>query len=141
MPLSHAGCRTAGAALGIAAVIALPAAACGIAETARVLRFLADESAGQCGPCMFGLPAIADDMDEIALMPDRAGRVAARLRSRLGVIPGRGACAHPDGAVRLAASALHVFADDVAGHAASGPCRWVGQPSWMPVPGPAGQRR
>ena len=141
MPLSHAGCRTAGAALGIAAVIALPAAACGIAETARVLRFLADESAGQCGPCMFGLPAIADDMDELALMPDRAGRVAARLRSRLGVIPGRGACAHPDGAVRLAASALHVFADDVAGHAEGGPCRWVGQPSWMPVPGPVGQRR
>jgi hypothetical protein len=80
-------------------------------------------------------------MDEIALMPDRAGRVAARLRSRLGVIPGRGACAHPDGAVRLAASALRVFADDVAVHAEGGPCRWVGQRSWMPVPAPVGPQR
>ena len=29
---------------------------------------------------------------------------------------GRGACHHPDGAVRLLASALEVFADDVTAH-------------------------
>lgn len=137
MPLSHEGCRVRGAALGVAAVTALPVDACGIGETARVLRFLAGESAGQCGPCMFGLPALADDMDELATRPDPAGRALARVRSRLDVIPGRGACAHPDGAVRLASTALRVFADDVARHAEGLPCRAAGRPSWMPVPGPA----
>ena len=135
MPFSHEGARGTGSALGIASVIALPVEACGVAESARVLRYLAGESAGQCGPCMFGLPAIADDMNELAARPDRAGEVASRLRSRLAVIPGRGACAHPDGAVELAASTLRVFAEDVARHAAGRPCRWIGQPSWMPVPG------
>jgi NADH:ubiquinone oxidoreductase subunit F (NADH-binding) len=139
VPFSHEGGRSAGTALGIASMIVLPADVCGIAESARVLRFLADESAGQCGPCMFGLPAIADDMDELAASPDRADRALTRLRSRLQVIPGRGACAHPDGAARMAASALRVFADDVAHHAAGSPCPWTGQPSWVPVP--AGQLR
>jgi len=134
MPFSHEGARGRGTALGIASVIALPVEACGIAESARVLRYLAGESASQCGPCMFGLPAIAHDMTELAARPDRAGQVATRLRSRLAVIPGRGACAHPDGAVRLAASTLRVFAEDVARHTAGRACPWIGQRYWMPVP-------
>ena len=40
-----------------------PRHACGIAETARVARYMAGESAGQCGPCVFGLPAVADDLE------------------------------------------------------------------------------
>ena len=32
------------------------------------------------------------------------------------MIAGRRACGHPDGAIRLAASALRVFADDVRTH-------------------------
>jgi NADH:ubiquinone oxidoreductase subunit F (NADH-binding) len=39
-----------------------------------------------------------------------------------GDIEGRGACRHPDGAVRLLRSALTVFADDVDRHAAARPC-------------------
>ena len=35
-------------------------------ETARIARFMAAESAGQCGPCLFGLPAIADDLGAVA---------------------------------------------------------------------------
>ncbi len=45
-----------------------------------------------------------------------------RLERRLEVIPGRGACHHPDGAVRLAASALTTFGADVRTHAARRPC-------------------
>ncbi len=116
---------------GVAALVALPERACGVAETARVLRYLADESAGQCGPCMFGLPAVAEDLAELADGRDRSGAVLRRLHGRLGVIPGRGACAHPDGAARLAASALRVFEADVARHAQGRPCRWAGAPSWM----------
>ncbi|WP_245554589.1 NADH-ubiquinone oxidoreductase-F iron-sulfur binding region domain-containing protein [Actinosynnema mirum] len=46
------------------------------------------------------------------------GAALGRLSRRLPLLTGRGACAHPDGAVRLAASALEVFADEVRGHLA-----------------------
>ena len=93
-------------------------------------RHLAAETAGQCGPCMFGLPAIASDM--AALADGSLGRAGlARLLQRLAEIPGRGACAHPDGAVRHARSALQVFADDATRHATGAPCAWVGLPTWI----------
>jgi NADH:ubiquinone oxidoreductase subunit F (NADH-binding) len=132
LPLAHEACQDVGIPLGVAALIALPARACGIAETAHVLRYLAGESARQCGPCMFGLPAIADDMVALALGD---GSVLDRLYDRLGVVPGRGACAHPDGATRLAATALHTFADDVDAHADGEPCQWMDAPAWTPLPG------
>ena len=104
---------------GIPAVYALPARACGLEYTAKVLAFLAAESARQCGPCMFGLPAIAADFAELL----RGGPSTARLARRLPLLTGRGACAHPDGAARLATSALQVFGPDVAAHSAGGRCR------------------
>ena len=41
--------RRVGASLGARAVVALPVSACGVCETARAARYLAAESAGQCG--------------------------------------------------------------------------------------------
>jgi NADH:ubiquinone oxidoreductase subunit F (NADH-binding) len=130
---SHEGLRTAGGTMGVASLIGLPIGACGLAETALILQYLAGESARQCGPCMFGLPAVAADFVELARGSAR-GDTLDRLRSRLGVIPGRGACAHPDGAARLAASALHVFADDVHAHASGHPCMWANHPSVVNPP-------
>jgi len=37
-----------------------------IVETLRVVRWMANESARQCGPCAFGLPAIAEDLNHLA---------------------------------------------------------------------------
>ncbi|HEX3778748.1 MAG TPA: NADH-ubiquinone oxidoreductase-F iron-sulfur binding region domain-containing protein [Pseudonocardiaceae bacterium] len=130
LPLTHQDFRAAGASLGVGLLLALPARACGIAETVGMLRYLADESARQCGPCMFGLPAIAADFAELAT---GSATVAAmnRLRGRLGVITGRGACAHPDGAVRLAASALRVFDRDVRAHLAGRPCPAARARPWL----------
>jgi NADH:ubiquinone oxidoreductase subunit F (NADH-binding) len=134
-PLAPKELRTAGAALGVAVVCALPARACGLVETARVVRYLADESARQCGPCMFGLPAIDADFADLAVGRGRIAREASqRLRRRLDVITGRGACAHPDGAVRLAASALRVFGHDVEAHAAGRPCPHAAAPPRLIVP-------
>jgi hypothetical protein len=46
-----------------------------------------------------------------------------RELTRLGkLVLGRGACRHPDGAVRLVESALEVFADDFARHARGRGC-------------------
>ncbi len=120
LPFSHEALHTAGAGLGVAALLALPASACGLTETAGILSYLAEESAGQCGPCMFGLPAVAADLS--ALARGSGSDAGHRLRRRLGLLPGRGACGHPDGATRLATSALRVFADDAQRHAKRRPC-------------------
>lgn len=131
--LSHEGMKAAGAALGVPLLLALPAAACGLAETARLLTWLAGQSAGQCGPCTFGLPALAADMTGLA-----AGRAdpptLTALHRRLGIIPGRGACALPDGAVRLATSALHTFAPDLQQHRNGRPCPHATRPPSLPTP-------
>jgi NADH:ubiquinone oxidoreductase subunit F (NADH-binding) len=112
--LADADLARHGAALGARAIVVLPEAACGVRETARIARYLADESAGQCGPCVRGLDAVAADLEQLL---DRARRVdGPRLQRRLDVIAGRGACKHPDGAVRMVASALHVFERDVQAH-------------------------
>lgn len=119
--LDPAGLRAAGASIGAGVLVALPAAACGLIETARVLGYLAEQGARQCGPCAFGLPAIADDFTQLA-SGRSGGAVLARLERRLGVITGRGACRHPDGAVRMAASALSAFAADAQAHSRRMPC-------------------
>jgi NADH:ubiquinone oxidoreductase subunit F (NADH-binding) len=111
-PVTH---DTRGATVGAGAILVLPREACGLEETARVFGYLAAESAGQCGPCQFGLPAVADQLHSLAIgQLDQSGY--RHLIDRLGVITGRGACHHPNGAVRLAGSALKVFADVVRLH-------------------------
>jgi NADH:ubiquinone oxidoreductase subunit F (NADH-binding) len=111
----------AGATLGVGVIVALPVGACGLAETARIARYMAGESAGQCGPCVYGLPEIATDLEQ--LWAGRADpRTVSRIQSRAAAIEGRGACRHPDGVVRLVRSALAVFADDARGHAEGRPC-------------------
>jgi NADH:ubiquinone oxidoreductase subunit F (NADH-binding) len=119
--LSHSGLRSGGASLGPGVVIALPVGACAIAETARVLRYLADESAGQCGPCVFGLDTIAEELGQIAAGVGRPSALAHIERwSR--EIAGRGACHHPDGALHLIRSCLKTFGTDVTRHQGGSPC-------------------
>ena len=91
----------------------LPPGGCLLTETVRILDFHAYAGARQCGPCMFGLPAIASDMTALAGGDHGA---LARLRRRLPVINGRGGCGHPDGAVTLAASALGALTSQEPGH-------------------------
>jgi NADH:ubiquinone oxidoreductase subunit F (NADH-binding) len=77
------------------------------------MRTLAADSAAQCGPCFFGLRALADACGRLAgrrAEPDdlaRLGRWSAEVR-------GRGACRHPDGAAGFLQSALRVFAYEFA---------------------------
>ncbi len=119
--LGHAAMQTAGGTLGPGLVTALSGRGCGVAETARIARYLADHSAGQCGPCAFGLPAIAEALEEIA--DGTAGPGTKRWVEHWGArVAGRGACHHPDGAVRMVASALRVFGEDIARHEHGEPC-------------------
>ena len=132
-PLSEAGLAPLGGALGARAFVALPATSCGVNETARVVRWLAGESAGQCGPCVYGLEAIANDLVQIARCDDRAGSRRA-LERRLPQLEGRGACRHPDGVVRLVESALRVFAAEVELHVHQGRCSSLAERAVLPLP-------
>jgi NADH:ubiquinone oxidoreductase subunit F (NADH-binding) len=125
--------RTLGATLGTGVLAVLPATACGVAETDRVLTYLAGQTAGQCGPCHVGLPAIAETFHKVAI--GRARPPALDLLSRwAGDVLGRGACRHPDGAVLFLASALQVFAADLRHHVRSGVCRFSDHAPLLPVP-------
>jgi len=77
---------THAAGLGAGVVIVLDDRTCALGELARITAWLAAQSAQQCGPCRFGLPALARDVAR--------GDIAAALR-HAGAVDGRGACHHP----------------------------------------------
>jgi NADH:ubiquinone oxidoreductase subunit F (NADH-binding) len=131
-PYTPEALKPLNASPGAGVLLALPAGACGLAETVRVVSWLASQNARQCGPCFNGLPAIADDLARLVWARDRM--VHDRLRFRLGMVDGRGACSHPDGVVRLAATALQVFSADVQQHLAGRPCAGTRQRPVLPVP-------
>lgn len=108
--------RAAGLSLGAGVLGVLDPGECGLGRAAEIVRYLADSSARQCGPCLFGLEAIATSMATLVRGGRRSRREAARIEGFLAEVSGRGACHHPDGATRMVASALTVFADDVAAH-------------------------
>ncbi|MFE7169435.1 NADH-ubiquinone oxidoreductase-F iron-sulfur binding region domain-containing protein [Streptomyces sp. NPDC057616] len=133
LPFAKPDLAALGAGPGAGVVVALPAHVCGLAEAARVLDYLAAQSARQCGPCRLGLPAVAADFAELA--HGRCDpRQLQRLETRVGLLAGRGACRHPDGASRFAATALRVFADDVHQHLRYGPCAAAGYAPVLPLP-------
>ena len=134
-PYASMSLRTIGATAGVGIVVVLGADACGVAESARIALYLAGQSAGQCGPCVYGLPALADDMARLARGQVDPGLVE-RLGRRLAEVNGRGACRHPDGAVTVIRSALTVFADDVRAHLRGAPCPHWNRPTALRFPRP-----
>ena len=129
---SRAGLRPVGGSLGAGTIVVLPRASCGLLETARVARYLAGESAGQCGPCVFGLRALADASE--ALAGGRGAIEGLRAMQELpSEIEGRGACAHPDGAARLVRSALAAFPHEAHLHM-QGRCSATSGAPVLPVP-------
>ena len=66
LPFLSAGLAPVGASPGAGVIAMLLRTACGLAETARITRYLARSSAGQCAPCVFGLDAIAGQLERLA---------------------------------------------------------------------------
>jgi NADH:ubiquinone oxidoreductase subunit F (NADH-binding) len=134
VPLTYAAMRSVGGVLGPGILAVLPQHACGPAETAVVARWLAGQSAGQCGPCVFGLPDIAGALETAVAGGPRARAALDAVRRWTATLPGRGACRHPDGAARLVVSALRVFAADLSAHVAGRPCAGWHGPRHLAVP-------
>jgi NADH:ubiquinone oxidoreductase subunit F (NADH-binding) len=132
VPLCNEALRTLDAGLGCGVVAVLPTDGCGVMESARVLTWLAAETAGQCGPCVNGLHAIATTFNELARGTGRTNGVAQLTRWGTQV-EGRGACRFPDGAVRFMRSALALFGDDLDRHASGFPCAGAHRPLVLPA--------
>ncbi|MGL4745849.1 MAG: NADH-ubiquinone oxidoreductase-F iron-sulfur binding region domain-containing protein [Dermatophilaceae bacterium] len=107
-----------GTALGAGVVLTLQDGECPVHETARFVTYLAAENAGRCGPCRLGLPALAQEVEAL----DDGVDTRDRIRELIGVVDGRGACAHPDGTARLVTSLLTHLEPEVATHLGRG-CR------------------
>jgi hypothetical protein len=120
--LSVQGMRVLGTPLGAGVLLSLDAGDCPVDLTRRVVRYLAGQSAGRCGPCFNGLPALAAAVDAVGAGLGGTERVEELAR----LVVRRGACAHPDGTVRLVRSMLGTFAAEVVAHAA-GACRWAAE--------------
>jgi NADH:ubiquinone oxidoreductase subunit F (NADH-binding) len=117
------------AAVGAGVLHVLDDATCPIAFAAEVTAYLAGESAGQCGPCLNGLPRLATDLARLAAgVRDRS--LPAEIARMGTLVTGRGACAHPDGSARFVASTLDVFRGHVAAHL----------DGWCPSGRPSGPR-
>jgi NADH:ubiquinone oxidoreductase subunit F (NADH-binding)/ferredoxin len=108
------------ATLGAGAVLPLSYDVCPLGETLLVARWLAAETAGQCGPCRLGLPALAGALADVLAGGGQPALEA--LRQYTGLVRGRGACKHPDGSARFVLSAVNTFTDDLAAHVLGGGC-------------------
>ncbi len=121
------------ASLGAGVVALLSQDACPVAETVRVARWLADQSSGQCGPCVHGLDSIASSLQEVA-SGTAQGNSAERISRLASLVRRRGACGHPDGAANFVMSALESFSSELADHARHGPCEGCGREGELPLP-------
>ena len=130
LPLDPAMLRSRGSAFGCGVVHYLKPGTCGVHATARIVDYMAGQSAAQCGPCVFGLRAIADAATRLASPGTAHDDDLAHVVRWSGQLAGRGACKHPDGAAALVASALRVFADEFTRHARTRTCVQVERPRW-----------
>lgn len=125
--------RQAKLTLGAGVMVPLSDDACGVRVTSDLITYLASMSARQCGPCLFGLPALAEHWAKLA-DEDGSYRDLDRLRADIAAVEGRGACRHPDGATRLSTSALQTFSAHLGSHVTGMRCRHRGHVS---LPGTA----
>lgn len=125
MALHEPAWQVRGMSMGAGILHPLSSDRCGLARAAEIAAYLAGQSARQCGPCVFGLAAIADALQALADVGRnrrRRYRQVSDLAELVAIVTGRGACHHPDGAARMAATALETFAPDVQAHLRGG-CR------------------
>ena len=121
LALSRIDIAAAGATLGAGVILPLAEGWCPLVRTAALVDYLAGQSAGRCGPCLNGLPAMAHALGALV----HGGGPLQRVEELCGLVVRRGACAHPDGTARLVTSMLQRFPEEVDSHLL-GTCRSSG---------------
>lgn len=109
-----------GGSLGAGAILPISQDTCPLGESLMVAKWLAQESANQCGPCYLGLPAAARGLEDILGGGGAAALEAVRQVAKN--VKRRGACSHPDGSAMFLESTLKAFTEDIALHALGNGC-------------------
>jgi NADH:ubiquinone oxidoreductase subunit F (NADH-binding) len=121
-PLTRDRLAPFGASPGAGIVMGLAKGSCPIQVSAQIASYLAGQSARQCGPCVNGLPKMAETLSRLAGSHSAGGPLPATLaqevRRLARIVTGRGSCHHPDGTAQLVLSTLSTFASDVDAHLA-----------------------
>lgn len=99
-PLTRDALATHGGRWGVGAFVWLPEDVDARAALTAIATQLADASAGQCGPCRHGLPALARSLQD----------PTADVDELLGAVDGRGLCGHPTATAAAVRSALTAIA-------------------------------
>lgn len=123
----------ASAPLGCGVLAVLPEDACGVVEAVRILDYLAGQTAGQCGPCVYGLRALSETARRLAASRASVADVE-RLWRWAGLVKGRGACNHPDGAAGQLETALTAFEAHLGDHLAGRRCPGLDSSGFPPPP-------
>lgn len=106
-PLGREGLASVGGRWGAGAFVWLPEDLDPLRALAGVAQVLAEGTAGQCGPCWRGLPAVAQLLGRVA-----AGELPlTSVEATLAQVDGRGICAHPSAAVAAVRSAMELIAE------------------------------
>ena len=100
---------------GAGVIHALGVDECGLARTAEIATYLAEQSARQCGPCRNGLPRLEQLLNDLAHTRVNDSLIK-EIRRVVRLVDGRGSCRHPDGTARMIRSALGAFATDIEHH-------------------------
>jgi NADH:ubiquinone oxidoreductase subunit F (NADH-binding) len=111
-PVSVPGLAALGLPLGAGVVHVPDPRTCPLVFAGAVVDYLAGQSAGRCGPCVNGMPALAEGVREVV----HGRRATARVDQLTRLLEGRGACAHPDGTVRMVRSVFTAMSQEVAAH-------------------------
>jgi NADH:ubiquinone oxidoreductase subunit F (NADH-binding) len=112
LTVSPSALREHGMPVGAGVVLPLDHG-CPVDRTSRIVSYLASQSARRCGPCVNGLPALHAAVEAV-----RSGYGGlAEVDRLIGLVEGRGACAHPDGTVRLVRSMITAYGEELAVHA------------------------
>jgi NADH:ubiquinone oxidoreductase subunit F (NADH-binding) len=141
LPLTEPAARQANSSLGAGVIALLPRTVCPLAETARVVRYMNEQAAGQCGPCIHGLAGLAEMTQALAFRPVAIPGGTRSILDVCDLVDGRGACRHPDGVTRFVRSALRVFKGEVAAHLGGQPCDLTNARAVLPCPRPAATQR
>lgn len=104
-----------GARPGAGIVHALDRTRCPLRVGADIMSYLARQTSGQCGPCINGMPRMAETLHRLAV-PGADARLVGEVTRLRGLVTGRGACAHPDGSARFVMSTLSTFSEHVDAH-------------------------
>ncbi len=90
---------------------------CPVVEAASIVDYLTEQSAGQCGPCVYGLPEISTAFARIALSSN-VDRGISELKAVIPLVERRGGCQHPDGVIAHVRSTVAAFGDEIKLHKA-----------------------